>query len=612
MTSSPSLILDHRRQNFGNEAAVAEAEASLLVHAFEGGASVSPRDAAAALVRDGLAVVDAVVLQSAAARLRQHVDSRLSDVCGATPPDGEPLLGQIMCRRNRWDLKLDLSEHPVAEALRQLLDALGPALVAALGRGAQLFELGALVADAGAPRQPVHPDTPYSRSISVATCMLALQDVDLSMGPTHFLPRTHTERERSASWGRDPTDDDEIAAALESSSTRIPAAALRRRGIPLLRCGDALLFDARTLHCGGAHVGKRGARRILFYASFRASWAAGDWRGAGFEQPGTLLDRLRGRYHLSRSGVLVAAAPPLRKRVASLLSATVACAFGVGVGAPRRGRERASAWACCLLPLWRWLVLAARRALLLAPLSRRPDDHYSLLERRRGLELCGEVVERASAAGVPWRTDRHELAATTDLELDGVEGLDAGREACAGRACGGEDGPNGGWLERLEAALDASGAIETILQDISSLYAVAREYLVLREIFLVRYSALAGHQRALPSHRDSNWFSFVVALNSTASFEGGGTCLRDAPPICVPAGCCLTFVGAQRHAAAAVTGGTRFVLAGFVDLRAPLRTRALCTRQMHAIDPRFVCSSCEGTALDPLMSKFVARVLERG
>ena len=231
MTSSPSLILDHRRQNFGNEAAVAEAEASLLVHAFEGGASVPPRDAAAALVRDGLAVVDAVVLQSAAARLRQHVDSRLSDVCGATPPDGEPLLGQIMCRRNRWDLKLDLSEHPVAEALRQLLDALGPALVAALGRGAQLFELGALVADAGAPRQPVHPDTPYSRSISVATCMLALQDVDLSMGPTHFLPRTHTERERSASWGRDPTDDDEIAAALESSSTRIPAAALRRRGV---------------------------------------------------------------------------------------------------------------------------------------------------------------------------------------------------------------------------------------------------------------------------------------------------------------------------------------------------------------------------------------------
>ena len=197
-----------------------------------------------------------------------------------------------------------------------------------------------------------------------------------------------------------------------------------------------------------------------------------------------------------------------------------------------------------------------------------------------------------------------------------------------------------------------------------------REYLVLCEIFLVRYSALAGHHRALPSHRDSNWFSFVVALNSTASFEGGGTCLRDAPPICVPAGCCLTFVGAQRHAAAAVTGGTRFVLAGFVDLRAPLRTRALCTRQMHAIDPRFVCSSCrafrrpylranvrylercagggrrgralleliasrrlataadldltpieeacrrhlagEGTALDPLMSKFVARVLERG
>ena len=108
------------------------------------------------------------------------------------------------------------------------------------------------------------------------------------------LPRTHTEQ---LDWGSDPTDDEDLAEQLASTPCRIP----------LPRRGDAVIFDSRCFHCGGAHTG--GPRRVLFYCSFQArdAWRHA-WRGCGFEQPGTLLDALRGRYCLDRAGRLVAVA----------------------------------------------------------------------------------------------------------------------------------------------------------------------------------------------------------------------------------------------------------------------------------------------------------------
>ena len=46
---------------------------------------------------------------------------------------------------------------------------------------------------------------------TLLTVFVALQDVAPSMGPTHFLPRTHTQRARLALWGTDPADDEEVA-----------------------------------------------------------------------------------------------------------------------------------------------------------------------------------------------------------------------------------------------------------------------------------------------------------------------------------------------------------------------------------------------------------------
>ena len=309
-------------------------EADLLLEApREGVPPVLRQRAAEAIHNDGLCTVDSVVSQSAAWALLTHVNHRLGESLCSDEKSGEAMLGAILCRQHRHDLKLDLGVPSVHGALTAALAALGTPLTTLLGSGAELFELGALVSDDGAPQQPLHPDVPWHSRLTVVTAVVALQDVDKSMGPTLYLPRTHTERSRAALWGFDPQDDDEIAGMLSQSALRIP----------LLRAGDCILFDARTMHCGGANTS--GKRRVLFYFSFRrrralalplhlhlvgcarmllarvqtalasrfaqelrthASPAASgeEWRGGGFDQPGTLLDSLRGKYCLASDGTL--------------------------------------------------------------------------------------------------------------------------------------------------------------------------------------------------------------------------------------------------------------------------------------------------------------------
>ena len=112
-----------------------------------------------------------------------------------------------------------------------------------------------------------------------------------SMGPTRFLPRTHTEEahtryvwEQPLPWGHDApqaADESEFAELLRHSAVRVP----------LLRCGDCVIFDSRLLHCAGAN--RSPTRRVTFYFSLKARDA--------MPPPGTLFERLRGRYRLDAS-----------------------------------------------------------------------------------------------------------------------------------------------------------------------------------------------------------------------------------------------------------------------------------------------------------------------
>eukprot|EP00966_Prymnesium_polylepis_P065866 1528221-Prymnesium_polylepis.1 len=195
----------------------------------------------------------------------------------------------------------------------------------------------------------------------VCTVFIALQDVGCSMGPTIFLPRSHSEEahatfvwgqphpwggsvaagaddaeggdergsaaaasgpggageddeRRGSAWaGSGAHDTREDGECVDDGSDGAAAAAtsdddagddgmaeLLRRSpcrVPLLRRGDAICFDSRLLHAGGAHAG--GARRVLFYFSLRARRAA---LPEGYRS--SLLDDLQGRFGLDAHGRL--------------------------------------------------------------------------------------------------------------------------------------------------------------------------------------------------------------------------------------------------------------------------------------------------------------------
>ena len=213
----------------------------------------------------------------------------------------EALLGAVLCRQQRYDLKLSLQEPAVLAALTEALAAAGPACAHVLGPQPELFELGALVADSGAPRQPVHPDTPWHDAAAVVSCFVALQHVEAEMGATHFLPRTHADvdsqeaylRGQPSPWGapRPAVPPPAGRGTWDELLQRAPCRA------PLLRRGSCALFDSRILHCGSAN--SSGRRRVVFYFSLKARGHGNGWKGGGFVYPGTLLDKLRGQYSLA-------------------------------------------------------------------------------------------------------------------------------------------------------------------------------------------------------------------------------------------------------------------------------------------------------------------------
>lgn len=160
-------------------------------------AAVDPEALAQTLDDDGFARVNSILSSETASALLEHVNSELGAKREAVKAGKEAesrSFGDVLSRENRFDLKLDL-KPPVQAALTEALQPLQPALSRVLGEEAELFELAALVSDPRSPRQPVHPDTPYREGLGAAviTAFVALQDVEVDMGPTSIVPGTNTE-----------------------------------------------------------------------------------------------------------------------------------------------------------------------------------------------------------------------------------------------------------------------------------------------------------------------------------------------------------------------------------------------------------------------------------
>lgn len=225
---------------------------------------------------DGLALVTNVLSTDSSQRLLMYVQERLAEAraleaCGATP-----LFGDVLCRKHRYDLMLRADAQPVADAISETLCSIAPCVERLLGQGTVLYECSALVSDPGAPRQEIHPDTPFCQSPVALTAFISLQDVTEDMGPTVFLPRSHTEACHEAYHSENATDLEDVLRSHPCVTG-------------IMRCGDAIVFDSRLLHCGSANRSMR--RRVLFYLSFRRP---------GIPLPGTMYSCDKDRWTLCK------------------------------------------------------------------------------------------------------------------------------------------------------------------------------------------------------------------------------------------------------------------------------------------------------------------------
>ena len=240
--------------------------------------AVEPTPAVAKLERDGFARVDSVLAPETASELLTFVNAELEKKAAEAASDDDlsatSSFGDVLMRDNRYDLLLDL-DAPVRKALDEVLAPLRPVLEGSVGPEAELFELAALVSDPRAPRQPVHPDTPFREAdpgASIITAFVALQDVDESMGPTDIIPNTHTAEAHARFNNNDDGGRERVALLRELPNHR-----------GTLNTGAANLIDSRLIHAGGGNDSNK--RRVLFYVSFR--------RKGKVTPSGSLLYKLR-------------------------------------------------------------------------------------------------------------------------------------------------------------------------------------------------------------------------------------------------------------------------------------------------------------------------------
>ena len=199
----------------------------------------------------------------------------------------------------RLQRRLPLSA-PVREAMRHSLSSLGPVLRSALGPKAVMWELACIVANPGAPHQSFHRDAgePSQPQPGLFSVFIALQDVTCEMGPTVFIPRTHSDEAMAADQQLREAEERYLAAreraiadiGLLADAESAARAYKSMNRAPLLRAGDALVYDSRLRHCGSANVCAEPRRIFNFGFAADGAAEAGHLRG----HTATLCDELNG------------------------------------------------------------------------------------------------------------------------------------------------------------------------------------------------------------------------------------------------------------------------------------------------------------------------------
>mmetsp|Transcript_47354 Transcript_47354/g.100626 ORF Transcript_47354/g.100626 Transcript_47354/m.100626 type:complete len:376 (-) Transcript_47354:201-1328(-) len=250
------------------------------------------------MTRDGVMRIDNTLDGETCDRMRRHVlrQQELADMETEKNMDlSEDYYGVENRRKHRCDLLLSLmpneedEEDITLEVLQKVLGEKGtlrPIYEELVSNDGEFYEFAAVITNPGSDRQQIHPDLPQRKEAPLYVIFLALQDITEAMGPTTFLLGTHTQKERSKFDDHQRKDEQ-----LANANSRLA----------LLNKGDAVLFDARILHCGNANEEEGGSTRAMFNFSFRNPKETGNLGYCGSMRPGYV-----GKMSLGDVGVALA------------------------------------------------------------------------------------------------------------------------------------------------------------------------------------------------------------------------------------------------------------------------------------------------------------------
>eukprot|EP00970_Alexandrium_tamarense_P013013 scaffold3204_cov185-Alexandrium_tamarense.AAC.6 len=220
------------------------------------------------LKKEGVLRIDNVLSSSTADALRAHLYS-LREQAELDVREGRvdklARFENVLLKQNRCDLTIPMGDELITQALDEALrlSPIGATISSEFGEEAILHEFSCLMSDPGSQRQVIHPDTPFNGKDPVLyTCFIALQDVTLDMGPTVWLPGTHT-REAHAAFKDTTPGADGTESAKDALIRTTPAV------LGLLKKGSCAIYDSRLLHCGSANRSENDTSRALLYFSFK-------------------------------------------------------------------------------------------------------------------------------------------------------------------------------------------------------------------------------------------------------------------------------------------------------------------------------------------------------
>lgn len=157
-------------------------------------------------------------------------------------------------------------------------------------------------------------------------------------------------------------------------------------------------------------------------------------------------------------------------------------------------------------------------------------------------DTCNWIInesEKYASKNGGWKTNRHSLYPTTDLEIQNIKTIFPFILTCF---------------------------YETITKNIIKYYNFKINDIIIEinDLFIVKYESCK--QNNLEFHKDTSCISVNILLNDISEFEGGGTIFDDGITVFLNQGDAIIHSGKSSHSGLQITTGKRYLLIFFIDI----------------------------------------------